>query len=178
MRSFDIDTPFLETSPAPPHLVLPGILSNNMHGETYGVEVAADWSALEWWRLQAAYTLLEMRLGLDSSSGFQNSSNDYLKFVEGTSPQHQGSLRSSMNLGRNVELDLWVRYMDNLPYFEIDRYVTLDARLAWKPTRNLELSLVGRNLADNHHPEFKSVIISTAPTEVERSYYGKITWRY
>ncbi|GLI38940.1 TonB-dependent receptor [Geobacter hydrogenophilus] len=173
LRTLEFGTPYLEVSPSP-HLVLPGITSNKMHGESYGVEVAADWLALEWWRLHAAYSFLEMQMRLDPDSN----SLFYLGFTQGTSPRHQGSLRSSMELGRSVELDVWVRYVDRLPEFDIDRYVTLDARLAWKPTRNLELSLVGRNLTDSHHPEFNSAIISTAPTEVERSYYGKITWRY
>lgn len=173
LRTLEFETPYLETAPLP-HLVLPGITSNKLHGETYGVEVAADWLAFEWWRLQASYSFLEMQLRLNSDSN----SELFLNFTQGTSPRHQGSLRSSMDLGRGIELDLWVRYVDRLPFFNIDRYVTCDARLAWKPTRNLELSLVGRNLADNQHPEFDSTIITTAQTEVERSYYGKITWRF
>lgn len=174
LRTLEFETPFLETSPPPPHLVLPGITSNKMHGETYGVEVAADWLPLDWWRLQAAYSFLEMRMRLDSDSN----SLFYLGFTQDTSPQHQASLRSSMDLGMNVELDLWLRYVDRLPEFDIDRYVTFDARIAWKPAKNLEFSLVGRNLADNQHLEFKPAIITTAPTEVERSYYGKVTWRF
>lgn len=172
LRSFELGTPFVATPP--PHIVFPAVLANKMNGETWGIEAVADWAAREWWRLQAAYTYLKMGLDLDSGSNSQ----PYLKFVEGTSPRHQGSLRSSMDLGRGVELDLWIRYVDRLHFFAIDRYVTVDARLAWKPVRNLELSLVGRNLADSHHPEFNSLILPTAPTEVERSYYGKVTWRF
>ncbi|MRR07707.1 MAG: TonB-dependent receptor, partial [Deltaproteobacteria bacterium] len=174
LRTLEFEAPYLETSPEPAHLVLPGITSNKMHGETYGVEVAADWLALDWWRLQAAYSYLEMRMHLNPDSNSQF----YLGFTQGTSPQHQGSLRSSMDLGRNIELDLWARYVDRLPEFDVEHYVTFDVRLAWKPTRNLEISLVGKNLADNQHPEFKSTIIDTLPTDVERSYYGKITWRF
>uniref|UniRef100_A0A831XL89 TonB-dependent receptor n=1 Tax=Geobacter metallireducens TaxID=28232 RepID=A0A831XL89_GEOME len=174
LRTLEFEALFPETSPPPPHLVLPGITSNKMHGETYGVEAAAEWLPLDWWRLKAAYSFLEMRMRLDSDSN----SLFYLGFTQDTSPQHQGSLRSSMDLGMNVELDLWLRYVDQLPEFDIDRYVTFDARIAWKPTRNLEFSLTGRNLVDNQHLEFKSTILATTPTEVERSYYGKVTWRF
>jgi iron complex outermembrane receptor protein len=57
-------------------------------------------------------------------------------------------------------------------------YVTPDARLSWRPQDNLELSLVGQNLLDDHHPEFVPEIIDTSPSEVERSVYGEITWRF
>ena len=33
----------------------------------------------------------------------------------------------------------------------IDSYLTLDARLGWKPRRNLELALVGQNLLVGQH---------------------------
>jgi iron complex outermembrane receptor protein len=98
---------------------------------------------------------------------------------EGKNPHHQLSIRSSSDLGKNVELDLWFRYVDDLPDDGIESYMTLDARFAWKPTRNLELSIVGQNLFDNQHPEIGSEqVFSSSVTEVERSVYGKITWEF
>ena len=83
-----------------------------------------------------------------------------------------------MDLVKNIELDLWVRYVDNLPAQDIDSYTTLDVRIGWKPYKSLELSIVGRNLLDSQHPEFKGEILANPFTEIERSIYGKITWRY
>ncbi len=54
----------------------------------------------------------------------------------------------------------------------------MDVRLGWRPTRNLELSLVGQNLLANHHAEFRPSSIATQATEVERSVYGRITLRF
>jgi iron complex outermembrane receptor protein len=65
-----------------------------------------------------------------------------------------------------------------LPAPTIGSYVTLDARLAWTPCRNLELALVGQNLLDDSHPEFASEKLDAAVMEIERGVYGKITWQF
>jgi hypothetical protein len=42
----------------------------------------------------------------------------------------------------------------------------------------LEFAVVGRNLLDDRHPEFAPTFIGTQKTEVERSVYGMVVWRY
>jgi iron complex outermembrane recepter protein len=165
--------PFYETSPSPPHLVIPITADNKMEGETYGVELAANWQALDWWRLQAAYTYLQIQLHLAGDSECILAEK-----IEGESPHHQISFRSFMELFSDLEFDLWVRYVDNLPSQDIGSYITLDARLSWRPFNDLELSVVGQNLLDSDHPEFQPAMFATSLTEVERSVYGKITWSF
>jgi iron complex outermembrane receptor protein len=147
------------------------LLVNNDDAETYGVELATDWAPLDCWRIYAAYTFLNIKMY--SPDPTIATASD-----EGTNPQHQFSLRSQMDFGRDVDFDLWLRYVDKLPAIDVGSYVTLDARLAWRPVRNLELSFVGRNLFHNRHLEFIPELINTLPTETERSYYGKITWSF
>ena len=60
----------------------------------------------------------------------------------------------------------------------IDGYVTMDARIAWKPLKTLELALVGQNLFQRRHPEYIPETINTTASEVPRSVYGKVTWRF
>lgn len=161
--------------PAPvPHYVLPFMAHNSMKGETWGVEAAVDWKLFEWWRLLAAYTLLGSHMGFSG-----NVPDLYNKSaMEGRSPGNQLSLRSRMDLGRNVELDLWLRSVGRLPDLRIGSYLDLDARLAWKPLKALEVALVGQNLFHARHPEFKPEFITTVPTDVERQVYGVITWHF
>ncbi|MEG7524661.1 MAG: TonB-dependent receptor [Chromatiales bacterium] len=140
---------------------------NNISAHSYGVELAVDWRALEWWRLQSNYSFIEVS---DFAGGILGS---------GGSPKHQLSLRSMMDLSNNVSLDLWAYYVDELkrPASTVDipvgEYTSLNARLAWRPQKNLELSLVGQNLLDNHHPEFTGEYL-LIQTEVERSVYGLV----
>ena len=164
---------------------LPVQWQNGMEGETYGVEVGADWRLADWWRLYGAYTYLEMQLhreaGLPASA----------EAAEGQSPEQQVYLQSSWDLPRNVEFDLIGRFVDVLSGFNttnpndptapdrISDYFALDARLAWRPRKNLELSLVGQNLLDSHHPESgPSATVRNPLVEIERSVYGKVAWQF
>jgi iron complex outermembrane receptor protein len=62
LRTLEPGNPSLEVSPSPTHLVFPFTADNKMDGETYGVEVAADWRASDWWRIHASYTYLQIQL--------------------------------------------------------------------------------------------------------------------
>jgi len=165
--------PYMETTNA----VQPFILSNDMHGHSVGVEVSAEWSPCDCWRLQASYSYQNLAMHLDGSSTDSINKGN----AEGDVPQHQFSVRSGFDLGRQVALDLWLRGSDKLASIDgqsIPGFVTMDARLAWKPIKELELALVGQNLLESHHAEFIPEYINTVSTETPRSIYGKVTWRY
>jgi iron complex outermembrane receptor protein len=155
LRSFEPTSPFTY------------VFANGLEGRTYGAEISGVYQVRDWWRLQAGYAFLEKDLvrksgSLDPTQG-TGEAND---------PDHQFSLHSSMDLPGNLELDAGFRYVDSLPLPVVPSYVELDVRLAWRPARNVELSVVGQNLLDNHHTEFRP------GTEIQRSVYGKVTWRF
>ncbi len=148
-----------------------GTLANNLEVDTIGVELASDLQIHDWWRIRGAYTYINMTV--------DGPINTALSTVGRATPHHQGSIRSLITLPFQVEFDSWLRIADNIPAPNIADYVELDLRLGWKPWPNLDLSLVGQNLLDNHHPEAApSLLLATQPTEVQRSVYGKITWSY
>lgn len=70
------------------------------------------------------------------------------------------------------------RYISKLPGLEVASYKTLDLRLAWKPARNVELSVVGQNLLQSHHQEFAPELIHTMPVHIQRGVFGKVTVRF
>ena len=57
-----------------------------------------------------------------------------------------------------------------LGYYGVDDYLTMDARVAWRPNQNLELNLTGRNLLSSSHLEAIGDIWAV-PAEVPRSLY-------
>ena len=162
--------PVVDMSVVPPILILPGNIDNNMDGKTFGAELAADYRPFEWWKLKATYTYLHM--DLDTEGGFTIGQEES---EEGSSPCHQISLRSTMDLDENMELDLLARYVDNLSAQDVGSYIAMDARLAWKPINKMEMAIVGKNLFDRSHPEFEPQFLLTTLTDVERSVYFKIT---
>lgn len=157
--------------------IFPLYFENNLEGETYGLEFSANYQVSDWWRLSGAYNLLKEDIRVKRGAfDFNNALN------ETADPEHQISLRSAMSFSNNVELDASLRWVDALiknnsgVADKVPAYAELNLRLGWRPAEHLEFSLVGQNLLDSQHPEFGN----TTPTreEIERSIYGKITWRF
>lgn len=159
--------------PGPPPVYVPMVSANKFRGETCGVEITPQWQVTDGWRLQAGYSYLRMRLRPEGGSLDQTTAEE-----EGRNPRHQFNLRSSLDLPHNVQLDAWLRYVDDLPALDVPDYFTLDLRLGWRPRKHLELAIVGQNLLAARHAEFRSSLINTTAAEIERSVYGKITWRF
>lgn len=154
---------------AGPYIINQGLTSNSLDANSRGLEVALDWHPATWWRLQGAYTYLRV-------SGKRNGDvrNDQTAaFFEGSVPRHQFSLRSSWTVTPNHLVDLWVKHVDTLPASGIPAYTSVDMRYAWKVSKALELSLVGQNLFDPHHPEFVSDFLTTRSVEIDRGYFVK-----
>jgi iron complex outermembrane recepter protein len=173
LRVISPGTDFME----PANAVKQYILSNDMHGRAIGAEVAADWTPLDWWRLQAAYSYEKLKMLLEGTSTDEINKGN----AQGDTPRHQVSLRSGFDLDRQVTLDLWVRGTGRIASIDgtaIPGYVTMDVRMAWKPVKNLEFSVVGQNLFHNQHQEFIPEYINTLPSQVVRSGYGKVTWKF
>ncbi|MBD3236164.1 MAG: TonB-dependent receptor plug domain-containing protein [Candidatus Eisenbacteria bacterium] len=147
------------------HLVIPFVANNDMEGEVYGGELAVDWDPLEWLRLRAAYSHLEMDLRTNPGSDAQPLGGE-----EGGSPERQLSLRAGLDLLPRIDLDFWLRHVGELPALGIDSYEELDVRLAWQAHHHLELSLVGQNLLQEQHAEFTSEI-TDEPIQVQRGFY-------
>lgn len=169
--------------PGPVGFDLPLNQINGLDANTYGAELAATWSPLERLRLNGSYTFLEMDLkrkaDLPASS----------EAAETQSPRHQVNLQSSLSLTPTVDLDLIGRWVARIRGFnpsgapgvadEIPSYFSLDARLAWRVGKNLEIALVGQNLLDDHHPEFgTSPLVRSPLVEIQRAVYGTGVWRF
>ena len=88
-----------------------------------------------------------------------------------------------MDFPHDVAFDFTVRYVDRLalpaPFVPVGSYVTADARLAWRVSKNLEFSVVGQSLFQKQHAEASSTAILGNPqTQIPRSVYAKITWQF
>jgi iron complex outermembrane recepter protein len=74
-----------------------------------------------------------------------------------------------------VEFDAQLRSVDRLA--GVPAYVTLDLRLAYRPTDRLEVSIAGLNLLEGQHRE-QAPIVGALISEVPRSFHAKLTWRF
>jgi iron complex outermembrane receptor protein len=162
----------LEPGPAflepPGSFIIPFFIANKMNAKVYGLELVADWRWLDWWRLRGSYAYVQMDLRPKPGSGDTTTELS----AEGSTPHNQVSLVSFIDLPANLQLDGTFRYVDNLRSQKVRRYFNLDVRVGWHATKNVELSLVGQNLLDNHHAEW------SGGTQIQRGVYTKITWRW
>lgn len=166
LLSADLGNPVPEAN----NWLLPLVANNRLDAKTYGAEASADWVVHNWWKIQTAYTYLNVLPSLESGAvytGFKESADN--------SPHHQLSVRSKIDIGRNWEWDLWLRMVDNLPSSNVGSYGALDTRLAWKPKPGLLLELIGKNLLDPQHPEFESDALMASIVEIDRSIMARVS---
>ncbi|MGH8144351.1 MAG: TonB-dependent receptor plug domain-containing protein [Steroidobacteraceae bacterium] len=160
-----------------PGPLLPFYFANNLEGHTYGLEFSGDYQLLDNWSLHGGYTLLREHLHVKPG---QVDINDALN--ETADPEHQFSLRSSLDLPRQVQFDADLRWVDTLHTNTgptpgtVPSYLELNSRVAWQATRQLELAVSGKNLLHARHPEYG--FPGPARVDIVRSVYAQVTWRH
>lgn len=147
----------------------PATIANGLEGEAYGAEFEATYQGRHW-RLDLGCTFL--RLQLRPRRGSTDTTQEH---QEDDSPHHQFFIRSWMDLAHDVEFDVTVRHVGELPNQRVPDYTALDVRLAWRPSRSVEIALTGQNLLDRRHVEFGMPAVRR---EIERSLHAKGTWRF
>ncbi len=146
---------------------------NKLAGSSYGGEAAVMWYPLEDLRLKLSYGYVQM--DLDQIDGGQDIIviND-----ENKTPRNQAQFWVSLDPCDDVTLDVVTRYVDSIPYLEVPSYITADVRLAWQATRRVEFAVVGQNLLEPQHPEFKGKFLNILQPEIERSAYAYVSVTY
>ena len=174
LLTFELGPPTLSGTAEDPFLVLPAVVDgDHLTGEAFGLETTFRFNPYPWWKLQASHTFLKMHHRATNSADINPDR------FQRTAAENQLYFRSSMDIGRNLDWDTTFRFVDDVPEWDIDYYLEMDMRLAWRPMKNVELSIVGQNLLDNRHPENADVTgFATPVTEVPRSIYGKVTLRF
>jgi len=174
LASLESGTNFVD--PVSNKTIVPIVNRNLTDGTARGVETLLIYSPLPSWRLTGSHSYLSLNLdpkGIDRNRG---------RFFEGATPRHQVGLRSFLDLPHSWQLDAQFRHLTairQLPSIVngtgLPGYSELDARLAWRGWKNMEISLVGQNLLHPHHAEFGA---PDARGEIPRSVYGKVTWGF
>jgi iron complex outermembrane recepter protein len=148
---------------------LPGgkfTIENKLEGQTYGASLAGKWRVADWWRIDGSVSLIHV--DIDKAAGGHDVNNGR---GEANDPECSFIIHSAMDLPWNLRFDSFLRYVDDLPNPHTPSYLTADLRLGWSPRKNWELAIVGRNLLDDAHPEFRTMMLSQ---EVERTVYATV----
>ncbi|MCD6067605.1 MAG: TonB-dependent receptor [Bacteroidetes bacterium] len=144
----------------------PLLIENGVKGESYGTEVAFNSQLTEWLSLRGGYTFFWKHLWV--KQGHQDANN---ATVESNDPGHQALLQATFDLPFHFQFCTVARYVDSLTTPQLKPYCGLDARLAWKFKKILELSVTGQSLLYDHNTEF---IADSPIRRMQRGVYGKI----
>ena len=131
---------------------------NGMTARVRGLEAWGTYQALPVWRLHAGFTRLLQHFELNPGSTDAGAA----AAAAGANPGRQLLLRSALDLPRGMALDVTVRLVSALSSPNVPRYTAVDARFAWRPDANNELSLSARNLLGPRHGEFTDVATRSA----------------
>lgn len=148
----------------------PFIFQNKFEGQTYGAAFSMRWRVTDWWELGGSVNALQVDLHRGPGSADPTNGRG-----EANDADYYGSLRSVMDLPGHVQFSSVLRYVGDLPHPATPAYLALDLRLGWSPRKNLELAIVGRDLLDDHHPEFRGRLVTR---EVNRSVFATLKWSY
>ena len=166
--------PIFEPDSTPPLQVLPSTFANKMHGTTGGIEAFIHWKVTDRWTLSPGYSFLKMHLYPDPTSLDTTSAAN----AEGSSPSHQAQLRSHLELPHGMGWDSSVFFVGPLPAQSVPSFTRLDSQLTWRFSEGAQLSIVGQNLLADHHVEFNNFLSAVNPSQVTRSAYAKVTWKF
>jgi len=137
---------------------------NDIEGRVSGIEGWASWRVLPTWRLVGGFVVQDIErnviAGRVDLGGMPLLGND---------PERMAQLRSNWSPTRYVDLDVMARYVGKLER-GVPAYTAVDARLAWRASREVELALVVRNAFDREHYEWQNRGVS------ERSWFVNLRW--
>jgi iron complex outermembrane receptor protein len=155
-----------ELIPGPvPIVVLTSNFANAADTTAEGVELVAEWAALDWLRFQAQST-------------WQNTNAPSISGLSGSiDPKRMHMLRAQLDLPHGVNLDLRWRWVAQLAGMGIAGYDSLDLRAAWRPRPALELSMTVDNLFDDEHIEYPDDLALAAGAPIGRTVFARVTWQ-
>lgn len=159
-------------------MIIPFYATNSIKGQIWGFEEAMDWKPKDKLMFKIAYTYRKTSLKYRDNSipdtGIQGSP----KYEANKDSEHTLSLSARLDIKENLKLDLWGRYVSEIPSFDIDAYLEMDTVLRWQFKPGMEIRLVGQNLLNKHHPEYVSEYLNTLPTESERKAYVAFSCKF
>jgi iron complex outermembrane receptor protein len=128
---------------------LPIRVGNDLRNLSRGVELVARFQPVGSVRATVSYAFLDHDLevtpGVIDAQGGRGDLAD---------PRHQLQVHGRFDLPRSLEADLYVRRIGELPAPGAPPWTDVTARFGWRPRTDVEVSLVGRDLANATHREF------------------------
>jgi len=142
------------------------VFANDLEGRNSGVEGWGRLQVLPTLALAGGFVAMNERIQV-KPGGIDLGGRPSL----GNDPEHWVKARLSWTPTKAWDMDLFVRYYGDLEYGGVPAYTAVDARIGWRVTQAVELSLALHNLTDDKHIEWANRVVQP------RSAFFKVTWR-
>ncbi|MEO1037315.1 MAG: TonB-dependent receptor [Pseudomonadota bacterium] len=142
--------------------------SNDSDGYVRGGELELNWQVQERWRLRGAISYANERL--DTSFPAVP--------IAATGPKWQANFRSEWTPLDSLSVAAWLRYVDEIPYQDIDDYWQANVHVRWQYQEGWVVALGVRNLLDDATDEYQSEFGDVVPTQIERSAYLNVRYSF
>jgi iron complex outermembrane recepter protein len=172
LRTLEPVLPVLQQNGGHQYLLAEVVLSNNMSGQSSGVEATAQYNVTSKWRVSGNLSWLRLDMALNPGS------RDTLsKIIEDRAPERKVEVRSYYDLGKSLELDTMLYHVSKIAGYQLPSYTRADVRLGWHWRSRVELSLQAENILDSRHIEFEPESFGYGRV-LGRTLGSKLTWRF
>ncbi|MEO5741879.1 MAG: TonB-dependent receptor, partial [Vicinamibacterales bacterium] len=164
--------PYVELTPAPPHVLAGVTLDNLLSARVSGVELNARWNPLPQWEVETAYSRLYLAPHTDPSS------LDALAIdTDGSAPQHQLHARTALSVRPGVELGMSFWQVGSLRQLAVSAYTRVDAKAEFRLNGRMTAAVLGQNLSNREHVEFSSQAVFLT-SRIPRSVRLDLQWEF
>lgn len=156
-----------------PRILVEGQMGNELAATTRGLEIAALYSPVPGWRLDAGYTLFDLRPHPSATSRDPNAA-----LQDGNAPGRQWRVRSSFSPGARATLDLMMFHVGPLARIQVDAYTRADVTFEWRFSSQWSLTAIGQNLLDAAHFEYAGTDSLIQARPVPRTAGVRVRWMF
>jgi len=167
--------------PSAPAVVLVGgrptvsvstMFQNLLDADTRGAEITARVTMTSAWQLDGTFSAFHLTPHPDPASHDPTGPT-----YDGDAPTYQWRGHSAMSLGPRAQADVLLFYVGALGSLGVPAYTRADARVEWKWTPRLSVTVQGQNLLSPSHMEFGGLDTTIVSTQVPRSGALRFTWK-
>ena len=151
------------------------VASNFGEAKVYGFEVVSTKDLQSNWRVSLTYSFL--KTDAKNKEGYTYYGDNIAN--EGIAPLNQFALKSYYNFSNNIEMSSMLYFYDNLTASgkDVDAYIKFDTEITYKPSDQISINLVGKNIFDPSHQEFSKGLYSQV-AEIGRSIYLGVSYNF
>ena len=149
-------------------ILIPASFDYQTKGYSYGLEASVVWQAIDAWRIGLNYSWF--KIDLDQPDNYYDL---FFENISESTPEHQVTLTSRLDLPYSIELDTTIYYYSKI--HETSSHIRTDIRLGWLATTNLEFSVKGENIFSPAYREYPANF-GVISSQVPRQWYAQVKY--